>query len=179
MKYENLNEINKELMTMDIKGKDYVEVNQRILGFKRLYENGSIETEIISNNDGVVIMKATVKDDNGKILSTGHAYEKENSTFINKTSYIENCETSAVGRALGILGIGINTSIASAEEVLNAQKQQQKPTDDLITYNQTQELFKIVGKETENRQLIKNIMAEYGYVSSGEIKHVDLPKIIE
>ena len=73
MKYENLNEINKELMTMDIKGKDYVEVNQRILGFKRLYENGSIETEIISNNDGVVIMKATVKDDNGKILSTGHA----------------------------------------------------------------------------------------------------------
>jgi len=52
-----------------------------------------------------------------QILAVGHAYEKEGSTFINKTSYIENCETSAVGRALGMLGIGIDTSIATAEEV--------------------------------------------------------------
>ena len=55
----------------------------------------------------------------------GHAYEKEDSSFINKTSYIENCETSAVGRALGILVIVIDASLASAEEVGNAVKQQQ------------------------------------------------------
>lgn len=54
------------------------------------------------------------------VLGTGTAYEKEGSTFINKTSYIENCETSAVGRALGMAGFGIDTSIASAEEVQNA-----------------------------------------------------------
>ena len=60
------------------------------------------------------------------LLGTGTAYEKENSTFINKTSYIENCETSAVGRALGMIGIGIDTSVASYEEVSNAIKQQEE-----------------------------------------------------
>ena len=69
-------------------------------------------------------MKATCADENGSILGTGTAYEKEGSSFINKTSYIENCETSAVGRALGFAGFGIDTSIASAEEVMNAQYQQ-------------------------------------------------------
>ncbi len=64
-------------------------------------------------------MKAAVYD-NGSLLATGHAYEKETSSFINKTSFIENCETSAVGRALGMLGIGIDTSVCSAEELQNA-----------------------------------------------------------
>ena len=72
-------------------------------------------------------LKAIIKNPDGVILATGLAYEKEGSTFINKTSYIENCETSAWGRALGNLGIGIDTSIASAEEVGNAIKQQNKP----------------------------------------------------
>jgi hypothetical protein len=70
-------------------------------------------------------MHATVASD-GVILGEGTAYEKERSSFINKTSYIENCETSAVGRALGFAGFGIDTSIASLEEVMNAQKQQSK-----------------------------------------------------
>ena len=61
------------------------------------------------------------------------AYEKEGSTFINKTSYIENCETSAWGRALGNLGIGIDTSIASAEEVQNAVLNQGKKKPDKET----------------------------------------------
>jgi hypothetical protein len=54
------------------------------------------------------------------VLGVGHAYEKEDSSFINKTSYIENCETSAVGRALGMAGFGIDASICSAEELQNA-----------------------------------------------------------
>jgi hypothetical protein len=60
----------------------------------------------------------------GVLVATAHAYEKEGSSFINKTSYIENCETSAVGRALGMYGIGIDTSLASADEVANAVTQQ-------------------------------------------------------
>jgi hypothetical protein len=77
---------------------------------------------MLSNENGVCIFKAKVyADDNGAtLLGVGHAYEREDSTFINKTSYIENCETSAVGRALGMLGLGIDTSVASAEEVQNA-----------------------------------------------------------
>jgi len=70
-------------------------------------------------------MTATIKDEHGRVLATGHAFEKKASTFINQTSYIENCETSAVGRALGILGIGVDTAIASAEEVATAQANQQ------------------------------------------------------
>jgi hypothetical protein len=120
MDYKQLEEVNKLIKTTDIKGKDYAEVNQRIKAFRKLDPNGSIETEIISLENGVCVIKATVKDAAGKILGVGHAYEKENSTFINKTSYIENCETSAVGRALGMLGIGIDTSVASYEEVVTA-----------------------------------------------------------
>lgn len=104
-------------------GKEYVEVHERIRGFREMYPNGSIMTEILSHQDGVVVFKAVAVVD-GQIVATGHAYEKESSSFINKTSYIENCETSAVGRALGILGIGIDTSVASVEEVANAIKQQ-------------------------------------------------------
>lgn len=113
------------MKTIDIKGKKYVEVNERIKHFRENYL-GSIVTTLLSNNNGVCIFKAEIIID-GIVMATGHAYETENSSFINKTSYIENCETSAVGRALGIMGIGIDTSIASAEEVNNAIVNQSKP----------------------------------------------------
>ena len=125
MTFEQLMEVNKSIKTTDIKGKDYAEVNQRIKAFRMLYPNGCIVTNLMSNENGVCIMQARVYDDNEKLLASGTAYEKEGSTFINKTSYIENCETSAVGRALGMLGIGIDTSVASYEEVSNAIAQQE------------------------------------------------------
>jgi len=108
---------------IDIKGKDYVMVNERIKFFREKYANGSIITEIVNMQDGVCVFKASIIVDD-KVIAVGHAYEKDGSSFINKTSYIENCETSAVGRALGILGIGIDTSVASFEEVENAKTQQ-------------------------------------------------------
>ena len=123
MSETNIQKVNKDLKTTNIKGKEYVEVNQRIKGFRQLYPEGSILTEIISLENGFVVMKATVLV-NGEIIGTGHAFEKESSSYINKTSYIENCETSAVGRALGMCGIGIDTSVASAEEVALAIEQQ-------------------------------------------------------
>lgn len=127
MTFEELKKVNEEIKTVDVKGKQYAEVNQRILGFRKPFPEGFIRTEILSHENGVVVIKASVGVDD-KVLATGIAYEKEGSSFINKTSYIENCETSAVGRALGMLGIGIDTSIASAEEVQNAIKQQEKAT---------------------------------------------------
>lgn len=125
MDFEDIKKVNETLRTTDIKGKDYVEVNERIKAFRMLIPDGTIETHIIEDSDGICTMKAIIRDSQGKVLATGHAQEKENSTFINKTSYVENCETSAVGRALGMLGIGIDTSIASAEEVGNAIAQQE------------------------------------------------------
>lgn len=116
------------MKTIDIKGKEYVLVNERIKYFRENFKNWSLSSEIVSLENGVCVIKATVKDENEVIKATGFAYEKEGSTFINKTSYIENCETSAWGRALGNLGIGIDTSIASAEEVQNAVlNQESKP----------------------------------------------------
>lgn len=122
--YEDISEVNKRIKTTDIKGKAYADVNERIKAFRKLFPTGMISTEMISNENGVCVFKAIVADETGSILGTGHAYEKEGSTFINKTSYIENAETSAVGRALGMAGIGIDTSVASYEEVANAMANQ-------------------------------------------------------
>ena len=119
------------MKTVNIKGKEYVEVNERVKHFVANYKGWSIETELLSNEGGVCVFKAIVKDDTGVIKATGHAYEREDSTYINKTSYIENCETSAVGRALGFLGIGIDTSIASSDEVTNAINNQPKTSNGL------------------------------------------------
>lgn len=150
MTFEQLQEANKTLSTMDIKGKGYVLVNERVRAFRMLYPNGIITTEIVSLEGGVVVMKATISDDNGCLLSTGYAYEKESSTYINKTSYIENCETSAVGRALGFLGIGIDTSIASYEEVQNAVNNQggtvEQPKQNPIGVDAAARLLKVLDK---------------------------------
>ena len=66
-------------------------------------------------------------NEEGRVLANGLAEEFKGSTFINKTSYVENCETSAWGRALGNLGIGLETSVASADEMQNAIANQDKP----------------------------------------------------
>lgn len=121
---ELLEQANKGLEAIPVKGKNYVMVNKRVEAFRAMCPDGTITTDIISNEGGVVVMKTTVMDETGKILATGLSYEKEAASSINKTSYIENCETSAVGRALGFLGIGIDGSMASAEEVANAILQQ-------------------------------------------------------
>lgn len=118
-----------KLKTIGVKGKPYVEVNERLKYFRENYHDYSLETELISNENGVCLMRAVIKNPDGVIKATGFAYEKENSSFINKTSYIENCETSAWGRALGNFGIGIDTSIASAEEVQNAIANQTTTTN--------------------------------------------------
>ena len=121
--FEDIKKANESIKTTDIKGKEYAEVNQRIKAFRMIYPTGYITTEMIANVDGVCVMCADVGfyDEQGMhLLGSGFAYEKEGSTFINKTSYIENCQTSAVGRALGMAGFGIDVSVASAEEVQNA-----------------------------------------------------------
>lgn len=166
--WEEIQKANETIKTTDIKGKDYAEVNQRIKAFRMVYPNGSITTEIVSLVDGVVTMKTTIKDNEGNVLSTGYAYEKENSTFINKTSFIENCETSAVGRALGMCGFGIDTSVASAEEVRNAienqkpnnqPKDETKPQQNKQTKPHKDELVKFC---KENNLNMNDIAKQYG-----------------
>ena len=110
---------------IQIQGKDYITVNERVKEFRKQHPNGQILNQVMANADGQVMFQCKIIVD-GVLVATAHAYEKEGSSFINKTSYIENCETSAVGRALGLYGIGIVTSLASADEVANAVTQQKE-----------------------------------------------------
>ena len=112
--------------TTNIKGKDYVEVNQRLLYFRNepAYAGWSMESELIDLQPDRCCVRAVIRDNEGRIRATGHASEDRTSSMINKTSYVENCETSAWGRALACIGIGIETSIASSNEVQMAIVQQ-------------------------------------------------------
>lgn len=131
--YEEIRKANTEMITTPIKGKNYAEVPQRINAFRKVYPNGSLTSEIISLENGVCVIKATAADEAGNILGTGHAYEIEGSSFINKGSYIENCETSAWGRCLSACGFIGGASIASAEELQNALEGQKPVTEEEIS----------------------------------------------
>jgi hypothetical protein len=130
IKFEDIQKANESIATTNIRGSEYAEVNQRIKAFRMVYPTGFITTEMTSNENGVCVFRASVgyvDNLDRVVLGTGTAYEKEGSSFINKFSYIENAETSCVGRALGMAGFGIDTSIASYEEVANAVENQNKP----------------------------------------------------
>lgn len=126
--FKDIEKANSTLSTTNIKGKDYAQVNQRIKAFRQLYPEGYICTNIVELDltNGIIVMTAEVGyyDANGvsHTLGEGTALEWKNDTksMVNKTSYVENCETSAVGRALGMIGLGIDVSVASAEEVQTA-----------------------------------------------------------
>ena len=139
---------NYKFKTTNIRGKKYVEVNERIkfLRQEAQYKNWTIATEFPVLDGEVAVCKATVADTDGRVIATGHAHEERSGSNINKTSFVENCETSAVGRALAMLGIGIDTSIASANEVEEAIAKQQEMVDD----PKVQKLSKALDAPVEN-----------------------------
>lgn len=141
MTFEELERANKKLATIPIKGKDYVQVNERVKAFRAVCPDGCIETEMVMYEAGRVMFKATISDEEGNVLATGYSEEKEGSTMINKTSFVENCETSAVGRALGFAGIGIDASMASAEEVATAIVNQNNPVQPVQTKQEPPQEF--------------------------------------
>jgi len=139
---------NYKFKTTNIRGKQYVEVNERIKFFRQeeQYKNWTLMSEFTHLDADVAVCKATIADDNGRVVSTGHAHEERGSSNINKTSFVENCETSAIGRALAMLGIGIDTSIASANEVEEAIAKQQA----MINDPKVQKLSKALDAPVEN-----------------------------
>jgi len=118
-----------QFKTTNIKGKAYVEVNERIKYFRESgnYNGWSLSSEVVHLDENSCVIRAEVRDENWVLRATGFAQEDKSSSFINKTSYVENCETSAWGRALANLGIGIDTSIASSNEVSMAIAKQNTP----------------------------------------------------
>jgi len=107
-----------------IHGKEYKTVALRVAEFRAAHPDYTIQTELIEANDVLVIMKATIAI-GGVVISTGHAEEVRAASKINKTSALENAETSAVGRALAFFSSSLaGTEIASADELINALNQQ-------------------------------------------------------
>ena len=118
----------RKIRTTKIGQKDYVDVSERVLFFWELHPDWSILTSIekVDLETGVVIIKAWVEDNKGRVRSTGYAHEfqADKKSRVNMTSFVENCETSAIGRALGTLGIGTEYGIASAFEVKLAKEKE-------------------------------------------------------
>ena len=109
---------------MNFRGRMYATVATRVEMFRKAFGiSASIETEIVQSDPQVVIMKSTIRDETGRILSTGYAEEFRSGKGVNSTSALENCETSAVGRALSALGLG-GGEYASADELSGAITQQ-------------------------------------------------------
>jgi len=108
---------------IDIKGKKYVLVSDRVIYFNDTYPDGSINTELISDPmSDQVIIKATIYPDSSHSRGfTGYSQAVKGDGMVNKTSALENAETSAVGRALAMMGIGVLDSIASVDEINKAQ----------------------------------------------------------
>lgn len=117
---ETLAQANYKSNTIPIHGKNYVMVVDRVQGFRTICPAGTIDTTIIDLDDEHVVMQAKIYDEKDHLLASGTAEEKKSASRINETSYVENCETSAVGRALGMLGIGAEENMATADEVANA-----------------------------------------------------------
>lgn len=119
--YDQIKKANEEMDKTDIKGKDYATVNERIKAYRKVYPTGKIYTDIEEIKDNYVRIKVEVTDENDRILATGTASEiltgDAKKDYINNTSLVENCETSAVGRALGFAGFGIDKAIASVEDI--------------------------------------------------------------
>ena len=116
---------------VNIHGSEYATVAHRLAILRRnLGTDARIETIILDRDENYIVIKAILSIDN-KIISTGIAEEKRNSSRINQTSSVEVAETSAIGRALAFAGI-TNDKIASAEEVSTAIEQQSQKVQQVL-----------------------------------------------
>ena len=112
------------LKTINIKGKEYVTVNERLKYFRESHPAYGLLSEIVNMSTDSITIKASIVDEEGRTIAIGHASEDKTASMINKTSYVENCETSAWGRCLACFGIGIDANVASADELNNALERQ-------------------------------------------------------
>jgi hypothetical protein len=108
---------------VNIHGREYETVALRVQKFKAAYPEHSLTTEVLTRDEECVVMKASIFNPEGRLVATGHAEEYRKASSINKTSALENAETSAIGRALAAFGLG-GTEFATADEVANAIGQQ-------------------------------------------------------
>lgn len=149
------------MKTVNIKGKEYITVNERLIHFRKeaAYNGWRIVEDLVSLDDKEGVFKATILDPEGNEMVSAHAQEYRDSSYINKTSFLENGFTSALGRALGYLGIGLDTSIASADEVGNAVANQDNKS--WLTENQLNATLK--GTTDQAKKVLANYKMKKEY----------------
>ena len=197
--YEDLERVNKEIEYTPIERydkqagkkvtKNYAEVSQRVTAFRKVLPEGFIISEIVSHQEGMIVMRATCgyyeADGKKVVLAIGTAFEFRDGSSINKTSYVENCETSAVGRCLGLAGFGGAESVASKDEIEGALQRQE---DDHEKWVKEQEIrvtaqkniFALISKINEvDRGFWPDICNMYDIKKVSEIKNEDFPAITE
>ena len=130
------------MKSVNIKGKEYITVNERLIYFRSqaAFKGWRIKEDVIELNEKEGVFKVSILDAENVVISSAHAQEYRDASYINKTSFLENGFTSALGRALGYLGIGIDVSIATADEMVNALNNQNKtkPKNQYNNINQIQ-----------------------------------------
>ena len=156
------------MKAINIKGKEYITVNERLKHFRTSddFKGWSITESIESLTEKEGIFKVVIKNSNGVEMASAHAQEYRDSSYINKTSFVENGFTSALGRALGYLGIGIDTSIASAQEMQNAIHNQENPKkekDNRPWLNETQLRSTLTGTKKQAESVVKNFRMKKEY----------------
>ena len=170
--YDQIKKANEDISYIEFekggKKTNYAMVPQRVKAFRMLYPDGFITTQIISNDGTTILMQASAGYYNERgemvVLGTGFAQEIRGKGMVNSTSHIENCETSAVGRALGFIALGIDGGgICSAEELVNA----------ITAQNQMKQEEK-EKKERENEQIRNLNRQNPGIVNS--VPEVDKDK---
>lgn len=152
-----------QLATVNIKGKEYVEVKTRVQWFRKNIENGCIETDHVHFDGETIMCKSRIFID-GKLVSTGMAHEEKNASTINKTSFVEICETSSVGRALGMLGVGIESSVDTAGTIKAAIAQQESMDrqDELMQYKSESLTGKLmIAIESDDEEGIAEVEKDY------------------
>ena len=139
------------MKTINIKWKEYITVNERLKHFRTepTFSGWQISEQLVHIDEKEGIFKVTICDTKGVEMASAHSQEYRDSSYINKTSFVENGFTSALGRALGYLGIGIDTSIASANEVQNAVKNQENDNKKWLTEAQFNATLKATKEQAE------------------------------
>ena len=161
------------MKSINIKGKEYITVNERLKHFRTSadFKEWSITESIESLTEKEGIFKVVIKNSHGVEMASAHSQEYRDSSYINKTSFVENGFTSALGRALGYLGIGIDTSIASAQEMQNAIHNQEKSKkDDRLWLNETQLRSTLTGTKKQAESVVKNFRMKKEYRATIEAK---------
>lgn len=169
--YEQIEKANKEIENIKLGTKGYAQVNERIKAYRKVYPTGALTSEIEEIRDDYVRIKATATDEQNRIIATGTASEKltgnDKKDYINISSMVENCETSAFGRCLGFAGFGVDTAIASAEDIERVKQR-----------NKTFEIYNnMFIRDEEAKYIIKVVIGDL-MRKMGVIK-VELAEIVE